>query len=82
MTIKVAAPDKQFFPILKKYSQGRISAYDAACEIQDMNIPGFEDPGASEVIVWAKMAGYGIPAPTREEAQQQADEILKKSTES
>lgn len=44
MTIKVADPDKQFYPILKKYSQGNISACDAACEIQDMNIPGFDDP--------------------------------------
>ncbi len=61
MPIKVAEPDKHFFPILKRYSEGKISAYNAACEIQDMNIPGFNDPSASEVVIWAKMAVYGIP---------------------
>ena len=82
MSIEIAEPDKHFFPILKRYSEGKISAYNAACEIQDMNIPGFHDPSASEVVIWAKMAGYGIPTPSREAAEKEANEILKKLSDS
>jgi hypothetical protein len=78
MKVPATTPDTRFYPILKKYSEGRISAYDAACEIQDMDLPGFDDPSASEVVLWAKMAGYGIPAPTEEEARREAEEILRR----
>lgn len=78
MTIPVTPPDAKFYPLLKKYSEGGISAMDAAYEIQQLKIPGFEDPSASEVILWAKMAGYGIPSPSKEEAEAEAAEIIKK----
>jgi hypothetical protein len=72
-------PDPRFFPILEKYSRGGISAYDAACEIQDLDLSGYDDPSASEVILWAKAAGFGIPHPTEEEARAEADAILERS---
>lgn len=81
MKVQASPPDKAFYPILKKYSEGNISAYDAACEIQDLKIPGFEDPSASEVVIWSQMAGFGIPTPSEEEAQAEADAILKKLSE-
>lgn len=81
MKVKASPPDKRFYPILKKYSEGNISAYDAACEIQDLKIPGFEDPSASEVVIWSQMAGFGIPTPSEEDAQAEADAILKKLSE-
>ncbi len=81
MTIPLAPPDKKFYPVLKKYSDGDISASNAAYEIYEMKIPGYEDPSASEVILWAKMAGYGIPTPSEEEAKAQAAEILKNRSE-
>lgn len=81
MPVRVTRPDRRFHPILKRYSEGKVSAYDAACEIQDLGIPGFDDPSASEVVLWAKMSGYGIPSPTREEAEREAAEILRRSAE-
>jgi hypothetical protein len=81
MTVPIAPPDKKFYPILKKYSEGDISASNAAYEIYEMKIPGFEDPSASEVIIWAKMAGYGIPTPSEEDAKAEAAEFLKKHSD-
>lgn len=81
MTVKVQPPDKAFYDILKKYSEGKISAYNAATEIQDRNIPGFDDPSAGEVIVWAKMAGYGIPVPSEDQARAEAAELARKRAE-
>jgi hypothetical protein len=72
------APDERLHPTLRKYADGQISAYDAACEIQDMRIPGYDDPSASEVILWAVAVGYGIPAPSEEEAREEATRILEK----
>lgn len=69
-------PDERFYPVLERYSRGEVSAYDAACDIQELGIPGFEDPSASEVVLWAKMAGFGIPTPGEDEAQAEADAIL------
>jgi hypothetical protein len=80
MIYNIIPPDQKFFPVLKKYSEGNISAYNAACEIQEMNIPGFNDPSASEVVLWARMAGFGIPTPTEEEARAEAAEILNKTS--
>ena len=74
----VGHPDERFLPILTRYSEGKVSAYDAACEIPKPNFRGFDDPGASEVIVRARMAGYSVPAPSREEARREAEEILPK----
>ena len=71
-------PDERFYPVLKKYAEGGISAYDAACEIQEMEIPGYHDPSASEVVLWARMAGFGLPTPTEEEARAEAEAILSR----
>ena len=79
MNMDVPPPDPRFYPILKEYSEGKISSPDAATEIQALGIPGFEDPSASEVILWAKAAGYGIPSPTEEEARREAAEILRRT---
>jgi len=76
--MRVKPPDPRFHPILERYSRGEVSAYDAACEIQDLGIPGFEDPSASEVVLWSRMTGYGIPTPSEEEARREAEEILRR----
>jgi hypothetical protein len=76
--IKPTPPDLRTFPVLERYSRGAVSAADAAWEIQALNIPGCEDPSASEVILWSQMAGFGIPTPTREEAEREADELLER----
>lgn len=73
------APDERIYPILRRYSEGAISAYDAACDIQDLGIPGYDDPSASEVVLWSKMAGFGIPSPTEEGATAEAAEILRRT---
>ena len=75
-------PDRRFYPILKRYSAGEVSAYDAACEIQDLNLPGYSDPSAGDVVVWARLTGFGIPTPTEEEAQAEADRILGRDRDS
>ncbi len=61
MQVKISPPDPRIFDILKAYSQGQVSAANAAFDIQARGIPGLEDPSASEVILWSKMAGFGIP---------------------
>ena len=43
-----------------------------------MGIPQFDDPSASEVILWAKAAGFGIPSPSREEAEAEAEAALRR----
>ncbi len=78
MKVPIRPPDERFYPVLERYSRGLVSAYDAACEIQDLKIPGFEDPSASEVVLWAKMTGFGIPTPPEEEARAEAARILGK----
>lgn len=72
----VQPPDARFFPILERESRGALSAYDAACEIQDLGPPGFHDPSASEVVLWSRMAGFGIPTPSEDEARAEAEAIL------
>lgn len=78
MKVSVQQPDERFRPVLRKYSEGRISAYDAACEIQDLHLPGFDDPSAAEVVLWTRMAGYDLPGPSAEDARREADEILRR----
>jgi hypothetical protein len=78
MKYSLPPPDERLHPTLRKYAAGQISAYNAACEIQDLKIPGYDDPSASEVVLWAVAAGYGIPAPSEEEAQEEAARILEK----
>ena len=77
MKIKATPPDPRTFPVLKRYSEGDLSAANAAFEIQAMNIPGCDDPSASEVILWTRMAGFNLPAPSREEAEREADELRR-----
>ena len=68
--------DEQSAVILKAYAAGDIGAADAAFEIQALGLPGFENPSASEIIIWAKAAGFGIPTPTRDEAREEAARII------
>ena len=69
-------PDKKFFHILKQYAAGEISAMNAADNIQQLGLPGYEDPSASEVVLWSKAAGFGIPCPSEAEAQAEANAVL------
>jgi hypothetical protein len=71
-----AVPDERIFPILRRYAAGEVSAYNAACEIQDLGLPGYHDPSAGDVVVWSKSVGFGIPAPSEEEARAEAQVIL------
>jgi hypothetical protein len=68
--------DLRILPILRKYSAGDISAYDAACEIQDLGLPGLDDPSAGDVVAWIREAGLSLPAPSLEEAEAEARDIL------
>ncbi len=72
-------PDARIFPILRRYVAGDVSAYDAACEIQDLGLPGYHDPSAGDVVVWSRAAGFGIPTPSEEEAQAEAQQILDRT---
>jgi len=76
---EIPAPDKRIYPILEQYAAGDISASDAAYDIQQLKIPGYEDPSASEVIIWSRMAGFGIPTPSEAEAKEEADRALRKN---
>ena len=78
MHAPIDPPDTRLYPILQRYAAGELSAYDAACEIQELGIPGYHDPSASEVVLWSKAAGFGIPTPTEEAAQAEAAAILDK----
>ncbi|MDX1394305.1 MAG: hypothetical protein R3195_07940 [Gemmatimonadota bacterium] len=74
-------PPDSFRPILERYSRGEVSAYDAACDIQDLGEPGFDDPSASEVILWTRMIGLGPPVPDEAEARAEADRILRRMSD-
>lgn len=76
MTDDRPLPDPRIHPILLRYSQGLVSAYDAACEIQELGLEGYHDPSAGDVVYWARATGIGIPAPSEEEARAEAAEIL------
>ncbi len=78
MTTPVTQPDKKFYPVLKKYADGDISASTAADEIYEMKVPGFEDPSPGDVVAWSRLVGYGIPSPTEDEAKAEAAEMLRK----
>jgi len=78
MPVQPGPPNRRFFHILKRYAAGEVSASHAAYDIQAMGIPGYEDPSASEVVLWSKMAGYGIPTESREAAEADARRIVQK----
>jgi hypothetical protein len=78
MLVQPRPPDARFFHILKGYAAGEVSASNAAYDIQVMGIPGYEDPSASEVVLWSKMVGYGIPTASRESAEADAERIVQK----
>ena len=73
--------DRRLYPILERYSRGEIGAADAAFEIQATGLPGFEDPSASEVVLWSIAAGFGVSSPSSEEAAAEADRILRRMRE-
>lgn len=81
MTVPISQPDKKFYPVLKRYADGDISASAAADEIYDMKLPGYEDPAAGDVVAWAKLAGYGTPSPSKGDAEAEAAEFLKKRSD-
>lgn len=64
--------DPRILPVLREYSAGHISASNAAFEVQALGLLGFDDPSASEVILWTRAAGLPLPAPTQEEAEAEA----------
>lgn len=70
--------DPRLLAVLRRYSAGRISAPDAAFEIQALGLPGFDDPSASEVILWTRAADLRLPGPTQEEAEAEAEALRKK----
>ena len=52
---------------------------NAAYEIQTLNIPGYDDPSITEVVLWSKAVGYGIPMQiSEEEAEKEAEEIIRR----
>ena len=69
--------DVRLLPVLQRYSGGEVSAYNAACDIQDLGLPGLDDPAAGDVVMWARRT-FGIPTPSEEQAQAEADEILRR----
>jgi hypothetical protein len=64
--------------LLKAYSEGQITAENAAWEIQRLNINGYLNPSVSEVILWSRNAGYGIPNPPDAEVAAQVEKAWKK----
>jgi hypothetical protein len=50
MSKPLSQPDAKFYPILKQYADGDISASKAADEIYEMKIPGYEDPAPGDVV--------------------------------
>lgn len=68
--------EARFSDILQRYAASEVSAADAAYEIQELKIPGFGFPSASEVILWSKAAGFGIPDESDAEVQEQVARIL------
>ena len=64
--------------LLKSYSHGDITAENAAWEIQQLNIDGFLNPSVSEVIVWSRQEGYGIPTPSDKEVADQVEKAWRK----
>jgi hypothetical protein len=68
--------DPRILPVLDRYSRGEVSAYDAACDIQDLGIHGLDDPSAGDVVYWAWEAGLGPPIPSEEEARAEAERII------
>lgn len=70
--------DPRILPLLREYSAGRISAPNAAFEIQALGLLGYDDPSASEVILWTRAAGLRLPGPTKEEAEAEAEALRKK----
>jgi len=63
---------------LKAYARGQITAENAAWEIQQLNINGFLNPSVSEVIIWSRNAGYGIPNPPDSEVAAQVEKAWKR----
>lgn len=72
---------EEVLAVLRRYSKALVSAYDAACEIQDLGLPGFHDPSAGDVVAWVRETGLGIPAPSEEEASAEAEIILRRLAE-
>jgi hypothetical protein len=70
--------DDRALLVLRRYSRGQVSAYNAATEIQELGLPGLGDVSAADVVVWARQVGFGTPRVSREEAEAEAEAILRK----
>lgn len=57
---------KKIKPLLKEYSLGHLTAERVAWEIQQLKVKGVENPSVSEVILWSRQLGYGVPDPSDE----------------
>jgi len=78
---RTPAPLQDIIDILREYAAGNISALNAAYEIQQRNLPGREFPSPSEVILWSREAGLGIPVPSDEDVEREVAAILGRKTE-
>lgn len=70
--------DPRALAVLRRYSAGEVSAYDAACDVQDLGLAGYHDPSAGDVVHWVRALGFGIPTPSEAEARAEAAEILRR----
>jgi hypothetical protein len=59
-------PDPRIHDLLTKYAEGKISASNAALEIQNRSIPGYDNPSASDVILWCKRGSFAESPPPEE----------------
>lgn len=62
--------------VLADYVAGNLTASGAAWLLWDRKLTPVPDTSASEVIVWAKECGFGIPIPPEQEVQEQVRKVL------
>ena len=68
--------------VLKDYVSGNLTASGAAYVLWHDQLTPVPDPSASEVIVWSRECGFGIPIPPESEVVEQvkrAMEMLNRS---
>ena len=62
--------------VLADYVGGKFTASGAAYVLWDQKLVPGVSPSASEVIVWSKQCGLGIPIPPEHEVQEQVRRAL------
>jgi hypothetical protein len=63
--------------VLADYIHGNLTASAAAWILWHERLTPVPDPSASEVIVWSKQCGFGIPQPSEKEVQEQVKRCLE-----